>query len=306
MDKILVTPRSLTKGGHPALELLKGAGYELVFSTPGKQPDEDELIRLLPGCVGYLAGVEKVSSRALEAAKRLKVISRNGSGVDNIDLEAAEKLGIKVCRAEGANAMGVAELTIGLMFALVRSIPFHDALMKQGKWDRRKGVEIFGRTLGLVGCGQIGKEVAVKALGLGMEVLAYRRNPDRSFSPSEKFRWVTFDELIENSHIISLHLPATPTGEPLITPGIIARMKKGVYLINTARAGLIDEKAVLTALDNGHIAGFATDVYSEEPPKDTTLIKHERVISTPHLGGFTDESVDRATEEAVRNLLKFL
>jgi phosphoglycerate dehydrogenase-like enzyme len=306
MDKILVTPRSLTKGGHPALELLKKAGYEVVFSTPGKQPDEDELMRLLPGCVGYLAGVEKVSSKVLEAARGLKVISRNGTGVDNIDLEAAERLGVRICRAEGANAMGVAELTIGLMFALVRSIPFHDAMMKQRKWERRKGVELYGRTLGLVGCGQIGKEVAVRALGLGMEIMAYRRNPDRSFSPSEKFRWATFDELIENSHIISLHLPATPTGEPLITSRLIARMKKGVYLINTSRASLIDEKAVLSALEEGHIAGFATDVYSEEPPKDLTLVKHERVISTPHLGGFTDESVDRATEEAVLNLLNFL
>lgn len=306
MNKILVTPRSLTKGGHPALELLKKAGYEVVFSTPGKQPDEDELMRLLPGCVGYLAGVEKVSSKVLEAAKGLKVISRNGTGVDNIDLEAAARLGVRICRAEGANAMGVAELTIGLMFALVRLIPFHDDMMKKGKWERRKGCELRGRTLGLIGCGQIGKEVALRALGLGMEVLAYRRNPDRSFSPSEKFRWVTFDELVERSHIISLHLPATTTGEPVITSGVIARMKKGVYLINTARASLIDEKAVLNALDDGQIAGFATDVYSEEPPKDLTLVKHERIISTPHLGGFTDESVDRATEEAVRNLLNSL
>lgn len=306
MNKILVTPRSLTKGGHPALELLKKAGYEVVFSTPGKQPDEDELMRLLPDCVGYLAGVEKVSSKVLEAAKGLKVISRNGTGVDNIDLEAAARLGVRICRAEGANAMGVAELTIGLMFALVRLIPFHDDMMKKGKWERRKGCELRGRTLGLIGCGQIGKEVALRALGLGMEVLAYRRNPDRSFSPSEKFRWVTFDELVERSHIISLHLPATTTGEPVITSGVIARMKKGVYLINTARASLIDEKAVLNALDDGQIAGFATDVYSEEPPKDLTLVKHERIISTPHLGGFTDESVDRATEEAVRNLLNSL
>ncbi|MGQ9615781.1 MAG: phosphoglycerate dehydrogenase [Spirochaetota bacterium] len=306
MNKILVTPRSLTKGGHPALELLKKAGYEVVFSTPGKQPDEDELMRLLPGCVGYLAGVEKVSSKVLEAAKGLKVISRNGTGVDNIDLEAATRLGVRICRAEGANAMGVAELTIGLMFALVRLITFHDDMMKKGKWERRKGCELRGRTLGLIGCGQIGKEVAVRALGLGMEVLAYRRNPDRGFSPSEKFRWVTFDELVERSHIISLHLPATPTGEPVITSGVIARMKKGVYLINTARASLIDEKAVLNALEEGQIAGFATDVYSEEPPKDLTLVKHERVISTPHLGGFTDESVDRATEEAVHNLLNSL
>ncbi len=304
MGKILVTPRSLTREGHPSLERLKRAGHDIIFSTPGIQPDEDELLKLLPGCVGYLAGVERVSARVLEGAKGLKVISRNGSGVDNIDLEAAERLGITICKAEGANAKGVAELTIGLMFALVRSIPFHDGRMKAGAWERRKGVELEGRVLGLAGCGQIGKEVASRALGLGMEVRAHRRNPDRSFSPSERFRWVPFDELLKYSDIISLHRPATQSGEPVITAEVIGRMKRGVFLINTARSSLIDEQAVLEALDDGRIAGVATDVYTKEPPEDLSLVNHDRVIATPHLGGFTEESVDRATGEAVENLLK--
>jgi phosphoglycerate dehydrogenase-like enzyme len=260
----------------------------------------------LPDCVGYLAGVEKVSAGALRAAKNLKVISRNGSGIDNIDLETAGELNIAICKTEGANAKGVAELTIGLLFALVRSIPFHDGRMKGETWERRKGIEIEGRVFGLFGCGQIGKEVARRALGLGMKVLGHRRNPDRSFCPSEDFQWVSFEEVLEKADIISLHRPADPSGKPVINEETLGKMKNGVYLINTARAGLVDERAVLLALENNQIAGFATDVYEKEPPEDYSLVKHDRVISTPHLGGFTKESVDRATLEAVENILRTL
>jgi D-3-phosphoglycerate dehydrogenase len=306
MDKILISPRSLTKEGHPALNRLKEAGYKLVFATPGKQPSEEELLEKLSDCVGYLAGVEKVTKRVLEAAQSLKVISRNGTGVDNIDLEAAAQLNIKVCRTEGANAKGVAELTIGLMFALVRSIPLHDTKMKKERWERGKGIELEEKNLGLIGCGQIGKETALRSLGLGMKVLAYRRHPDLSFAPSGMFEWVSFEELIGKTDIISLHRPADPSRKPIITEDTIRKMKRGVYLINTARASLLDERAVMNALDEGHISGVATDVYDKEPPEEFSLVKHERVIATPHLGGYTNESINRATVEAVENIINAL
>ena len=306
MNKILISPRSLTRDGHPSFEMLKEAGYEIVLATPGKQPSEEELLEKLPGCVGYLAGVETITEKVLEAAKGLKVISRNGSGIDNIDQAACERLGIKICRTEGANAKGVAELTISLVLALARWIPFHDSRMKNGEWERKKGMEIETRTLGLVGCGLIGKETAVRALGLGMKVLAFRRNPDRSFAPSDVFRWVSFDELLGGSDMVSLHRPANPSGEPILTKEVIGKMKRGAYIINTARASLLDEKAVLDALNDGQIAGVATDVYAKEPPENYSLVKHERVISTPHLGGFTLESVDRATVGAIENIINTL
>jgi D-3-phosphoglycerate dehydrogenase len=306
MSKILISPRSLTRYGHPSFEMLKEAGYEIVLATPGKQPSEEELLEKLPGCVGYLAGVETITEKVLEAAKELKVISRNGSGIDNIDQAACKRLGIKICRTEGANAKGVAELTISLVLALARWIPFHDSRMKNGEWERKKGMEIETRTLGLVGCGLIGKETAVRALGLGMKVLAFRRNPDRSFAPSEDFRWVSFDELLRGSDVVSLHRPANPSGEPVITKDVIGKMKRGAYIVNTARASLLDEKAVLDALNDGQIAGVATDVYTKEPPDDYSLVKHESVISTPHLGGFTLESVDRATVGAIENIINTL
>jgi len=303
MGKILITPRSLTKEGHPALERLKKAGHQLVTCTPGKMPDEAELLALLPGCTGYLAGVEKVSTRVLEAAKGLKVISRNGAGIDNVDLEAARRLNIQVRPAPGANARGVAELAIALIFSLIRSIPWSDGQLKRRTWNRRQGLEVAGRTLGLVGCGNIGRLVVELATGLGLETVAFRRHPDPSFAPPH-FRWVALEELYAGSDFISLHCPAGP--KPVIDRGAIARMRRGVFLVNTARSDVVEEQAVLEALASGQIAGYATDVFPQEPPKDWALAGHERVIATPHIGGYTEESISRATEEAVRNLLEVL
>jgi D-3-phosphoglycerate dehydrogenase / 2-oxoglutarate reductase len=306
MAKILITPRSLTKDGHPDLARLTAAGYELVLSSPGKQPGEEELLRLVPGCVGWLAGVETISARVLEAAKGLRAISRNGTGIDNIDRAAAERLGIRILRAEGANARGVAELAIGLVFALARSIPFSDRVLKSGEWERRKGMELLGKRLGVVGCGRIGRLVAEIALGLGMDVLGYDVMPDARFRPPERFRFTSLDELLSASHVVTLHCPPLPDGRPLIDAGALARMRKGALLVNTARYDLIDAEALTAALASGHVAGAAIDVFDREPPTGNPLVTSDRVIATPHIGGFTEESVDRAVGVAVTNLLESL
>jgi D-3-phosphoglycerate dehydrogenase / 2-oxoglutarate reductase len=306
MSRILITPRSLTTEGHPALEMLEKAGYELAFCTPGVQPDEAELLRLLPGCIGYLAGVERVSARVIETAGDLKVIARNGVGIDNIDLEAARRAGIAIVRAEGANAHGVAELTIGLMLALTRAIPFSDGHLKRVQWQRRRGIELAGRTLGVIGCGSIGRKVASMALGLGMCVLACDPYPDVSFTPGGAFEYVDLTELLVQSDVVSLHCPPSPDGRPLITREAIANMKRGVYLINTARAGLLDEQALWESLEEGRVAGLGLDVFPTEPPGRNPLIEHDRVVATPHVGGFTEESIDRAVGLAVRGMLDYL
>lgn len=306
MDKILITPRSLTREEHPALGILKKAGYETICATPGQQPDETELLRLLPGCVGMLAGVEKITAKVLEAATDLRAISRNGTGIDNIDLEAAERLGIKILRAEGANARGVAELAIGLMFALTRAIPYSSSTLKTGAWDRKKGIELDGKTLGLIGCGKIGKLVAQMAIGLGMQVIAYDLYPDATFNPAPVFRFVPFKEALQAADVVSLHCPPTADGRPLINKETMTLLKQGVYLVNTARAGLIDEETVLGALHSGQIAGLATDVFDQEPPEISELFAHDNVIVTPHIGGFTNESVANAARVACENLVAYL
>ena len=306
MAKILITPRSLTRDGDPALDQLRKAGYELLTCTPGKAPDEEELLRLVPGCVGWVAGVEKISEKVLRDARDLKAISRNGTGVDSIDLEACKRLGIAVLRAEGANARGVAELAIGLLLSLMRSIPFGSSRMKAGGWERRQGVELEGRTLGIIGCGKIGKLVARFGLALDMEVLGYDAYPDTAFNPSPRFRFATLEEVLSSSDAVSLHCPHAPGEPPLIDRAAIARMRKGTYLVNTARGGLVDDAAVLEGLEQGRIAGYAVDAYDREPPEPSRLLSHEKVVTTPHIGAFTAESVSRATRVAVENLLSCL
>lgn len=301
--KILVTPRSVTQNGHPSLSRLEQAGYIVVFSPAGRFPTEGELTQLLPDCVGFLAGVEPVTAKVLESARSLRVISRNGSGLDNIDLDAARKLNIKVCRAEGANARGVAELTMALILSATRAIPYSDAHLRQGEWNRKNGIELKARTLGLIGCGSIGREVACLALGFGMRVLAYDPVQTDFLGPSVTFHYGSLDDVLSQSDIVSLHCPPLPGGEALVCAHTIGRMKRGVYIINTARGTLLQEDDVLEAIKRGHVAGLAVDVFRTEPPDEIELLRHENVIATPHIGGFTNESVDRAMESAVDNLL---
>lgn len=302
--RIAVTPRSLSREGHPALEELRRAGYEVIFPAPGRMPTEAELGEFLPQCVGLLAGVEPISAEVLSQCPQLKVISRNGVGVDSIDLAAAAEMGIAVEKAVGANSRGVAELAAALMLSGLRRICWSDRRLKEGDWARPKGIEVLGRQLGVVGCGQIGRHLVEIGLGLGMRVRAFDLYPDQAFKPPGDFGYVGLDELIRESDVISLHCP--PEAEPIIGPAAVSSMKEGVFIINTARASLVDDAAILNGLESGKIRGFATDVFPSEPPEPTPLLLHERVVLTPHAGAFTEESILRATEGAVDNLLKVL
>jgi phosphoglycerate dehydrogenase-like enzyme len=306
MRRILVTPRSLTRGGDPALDALSRAGFEVVFCTPDKSPDEAELSRLLPGCVGWLAGVEKITDAVLSRAAELKAISRNGTGVDSIDLSSCGRRGIKVLRADGANARGVAELTVGLMISLLRSIPLSDARMKAGGWERRQGGEMEGKTLGVVGTGRIGRLVMRFALAMDMRVMGYDAYPDSGLAATPGFRYAPLADLLASSDIVTLHCPHTPGEKPLIDGTALAGMRKGSFLVNTARSGLVDADAVLAAITDGTLLGYAVDAYETEPPQPHPLFLSDRVITTPHIGAFTTESVNRATRAAVENLLEAL
>lgn len=307
--RVLITPRSLTGKKEPVLGKLEEAGFELVFANPGQAPTEEQLLELLPECVGWIAGVEPISERLLRSATRLRVISRNGTGTDNIPLGVAKELGIRIERAEGANARGVAELTIGLMLAALRNIPELDRTLRQGQWQRRRGVEIFDRLVVLLGCGAVGRMVAQMVLGLGARAASYDPFPNRSFLPAaeDRFRWISFEEAIETADVISLHCPPLENGRVLISRSVLERLKEGCCLVNTARAALVDELAVLDALENGKLSVYATDVFGAEPPPPASpLLAHPRVIATPHIGGYTEESVRRAAQAAVDNLLAAL
>jgi D-3-phosphoglycerate dehydrogenase len=302
VERILLTPRSLTAKPHRALDRFRERGYDLVFSTPGKTPDEAELLRLMPGVVGWLAGVEPVSQRVIAEARELRAISRNGTGVDNLPLTALAARGVAVRTAGGANALGVAELAIGLMFAALRHIPFTDAGVKAGEWPRRLGREIRGRTVGVVGMGAVGRETARLAALVGAKILAC----DPARPAAKAVEWVDPADLFQQSEIVTLHCPAPPGGQPMIGADEFAEFRRRAVLVNTARASLVDEAALLEALQSGRLDAYATDVFAEEPPRDLRLVGHDRVIAVSHIGGFTEESVERATIAAVANLLEAL
>ncbi|WP_216363471.1 NAD(P)-dependent oxidoreductase [Subtercola boreus] len=288
----------------PELNPLRERGVELISGPAGRLPTEPELLELVHDVDGWLAGVEVVSARVLAEAPQLRVISRNGVGADAVDLAAAEARGIIVALARGANSRGVAELAILLTMAGLRHLPEANAAMKTGEWQRTLGREMPDITLGLVGFGAIGRLVAELASGLGACVLAHDAYSE--VDAASHASSATFAEVFARSDVVSLHSPPPADGSPLVTAEVLATMRRGAVLINTARSALVDDDAVVSALGSGRLSAYAVDAFDNEPPRLSPLLLHEHTILTPHLGGFTDASTRRATEQAVANLITTL
>jgi phosphoglycerate dehydrogenase-like enzyme len=303
---IMITPRSLSKGGHPALTALQERGYDLVMPAPGKIPDEKALLRAVPDCLGWLAGVEPVSTAVIDAARRLRVISRNGTGVDNLPLQVLEARQIRVFRAEGANARGVAELALALTLAGLRRIVWTHEGMRRGDWPRSLGREIAGARIAVVGLGAVGTAYARMCLYLGARVAGHDPHAPEGLFADSGFTRTTLDAAVAQADVVSLHAPMPADGRPLLTGAQISTLAQGAVVVNTARAGLVDPQAVRAALGSGHIACYATDVFETEPPAPSPLLAHPGVVMTSHIGGFTDASVERSTIRAVENLLLVL
>ena len=301
--RVLVTPRSMSGGGSAAVQRLRDAGFDVILPAPGRQPSPEELQAVLPGVIGWIAGVEPISAKVLEAATELRVISRNGAGNDAIDLDAAKARGVAVVTARGSNARGVAELALTLAFMGLRSLVPASRSVANGGWDRTTGREAHGRTIGIVGYGAIGRALGELARAVGMTVLAH--DPYVSDVDETDVRAVGLDELLGLSDVVSLHVPATD-GPPLIGADQLARMMTGAVLVNTARSNLVDDQAVLGALKDGRLGTYAVDAFDTEPPAMTELIRHPKVIATPHVGAATQESIERASQTAVTNLIEAL
>ncbi|KAJ4761148.1 D-3-phosphoglycerate dehydrogenase [Rhynchospora pubera] len=280
-------------------EKLSDSGLDLLRDSAdvdcsyGLSPDQ--LAAKIASCDALIVrSGTKVSREVFEAAKgRLKVVGRAGVGIDNVDLQAATEFGCLVVNAPTANTVAAAEHGIALLTSMARNVAQADASVKAGKWQRNKyvGVSLVGKTLAVMGFGKVGSEVARRARGLGMHVIAH--DP---YAPAERARalgveLVSFDDAIATADFISLHMPLTPTTDKMFNDETFSRMKRGVRIINVARGGVIDEDALVRALDNGQVAQAALDVFTEEPPaKDSKLVLHERVIVTPHLGASTVEA----------------
>jgi D-3-phosphoglycerate dehydrogenase / 2-oxoglutarate reductase len=248
----------------------------------------------------------RVDRALIEAGPRLRVIARAGVGLDTIDVDAAARRGIAVMNAPEATTTSVAELTIGCLIALARHLPAADRSMKAGLWEKKRftGIELAGKTLGLVGCGRIGQRVAHLAAAFGMHVVATDPAPLPAGCPA---RAVPLDELCAVSDVISLHAPVTVATRRLFDAARLASCRRGVRLVNTARGDLIDEAALLAALDSGHVAGAALDVFDPEPPVDHRLASHAAVVATPHLAASTVQAQERVgltAATAVRDFLR--
>ena len=253
-------------------------------------------------------GRTKVTASVISAASRLKVIGRAGVGVDNIDLEAAKKRDIAVVNAPMSTSLAVAELTFGLLLAMAREIPRADAGMKQGQWLKKEleGVELNGKTLGLIGFGRIGVEVGKRASAFGMNVIAYDPLISEDDIKQRGAEPVSIQDLYAWSDFISLHLPLNVQTRDLIGPLAFSQMKNGVRIMCAARGGIIDEQALLNALNSGKVAGAALDVFGQEPPGLTEIVSHPRVIATPHIGAQTAEAQSRASEDIANEVLSAL
>jgi D-3-phosphoglycerate dehydrogenase / 2-oxoglutarate reductase len=250
----------------------------------------------------------KVTSDLIAGAPRLRVIARAGTGVDNVDVAAATARGIVVMNAPGANSLSVAELAMGLILAMARNIPAADASMKASKWEKSKfaGAEIRSKTLGLVGLGRIGQEVASRAHAFEMKVIAHDPFISAELAGVLGVELVTLDDLCARADYISLHLPALPSTRHIFNADRLAKCKKGVRIINTARGELIDEAALADAIERGHVAGAGLDVFETEPPKDWRLATLPQVVATPHIAASTKEAQEQVGTETAAALRDFL
>ena len=274
-----------------------------------KDISADDLLKAIPEYDALIVrGRTKVTASVIEAASRLKVIGRAGVGVDNIDLEAAKKYNITVVNAPMSTSLAVAELTFGLLLAMAREIPRADAGMKQGQWLKKdlEGVELNGKTLGLIGFGRIGVEVGKRASAFGMNVIAYDPLISEDDIKQRGAEPVSIQDLYAWSDFISLHLPLNVQTRDLIGPLAFSQMKDGVRIMCAARGGIIDESALLNALNSGKVAGAALDVFGQEPPGLTETISHPRVIATPHIGAQTAEAQSRASEDIANEVISAL
>ncbi len=301
MYRILATPRSFKLEGEH-LELLKNHGCTVVLYSKDYPLSANELREKISGYDALILGLDHCDKSVIEASDKLKVISRNGAGYDKVDIEAASSKNITVSYAPGMNTLGVAELAMGLMYALARDIPNVATNARQGNWQRAQGWELAGKTLGLIGLGAIGREVAKRALANEMHVLAY----DPYVKENSTVQLLSLEEVLQQSDVLSLHTALTPETKHVINTERLRQMKKGAYLINTARGGLIDETALYNVLKNNQLAGAAMDAFEYEPPTENPLLTLPNFIATPHIGANTKESVARANLQAAKNVLDIL
>lgn len=303
---ILITTESFGEYNTGPLDKLKSKGFSIILNPFGRELSKDESISLYSKDIGgVIAGTEIIDAGIIKKASSLKVISRCGVGLDNIDLGAAKKAKIKVFNTPGLVTDAVAELTVGLIFASLRRIVEADGMMRQGEWRKPMGFLLQGKRIGVIGLGNIGKKVVELCSGLRVKFLAYDIKKDKIFADKHRVTYLDLNHLVSQSDIITIHLPLTEETKNLINKDKINGMKQEAFLINTSRGNIVDEAALVKALRKRRIAGAALDVFAKEPYQGP-LTELENVILTAHIGSYAREARVKMEREAVENLIRGL
>lgn len=304
--KVLVTPRSFGKENPDLFTRLERAGLEVIRNNTGATLDEEAMIKLLPPCAGIIVGIDPLNRRVLDAAPELIAISKYGVGLDNIDLRECEARDIKVSRTIGANSEAVADYAFALMLGVARRLALIDRRCRRHDWSKIVSIDVYGKTLGIIGLGAIGKCVARRARGFEMRVLASDNVWDEEFAAQYDVVRADLERICREADFISLHCNLTADTANLINAERIAVMKGTAVLVNTARGGLIDERALLAALKEGRIWGAGLDVFEHEPPTDPAWYELDNVILGSHCSASTRGAVEMMGSMAVDNLLRDL
>ena len=303
--KLLISTSSFGEYDDAPVKKLKNAGFEIELNPHGRTLKKEECVKLLNDKVGLIAGVEPLNRDVLQTAKHLKVISRCGAGMDNVDREAAKKLGIRVYNTPDAPTQAVAELALGLIFGLLRNISKNDREIRKGIWNKEMGNLLSGKTIGIVGLGRIGRKLLELLNPFKLKVIACEPFPENKFVKQNNIRLMPLEELLHEADVVSLHIPYNNETKNLIDMGKLSLMKKSAILINASRGGIIVESDLEKALLDGVIKGAALDVFDKEP-YNGPLKNLENIILTSHIGSYARESRIQMEMEAVDNLIKGL
>jgi D-3-phosphoglycerate dehydrogenase len=303
---VLILSRKFRDHIDFAREFLTARGCSVAEREIRYPIDEDQLIELIRDVDGLITGLEQITPRVLDHANRLRVISAGGVGYDHINVDEASRRGIAVCICAGCNNHSVSELAFGMMIGLSRSVYVADRGMRQGQWERFSGQELWGKTLGIVGLGRVGRSTALLGKAFGMRLLATDIAWDLTFANEHGISYVPVERLLRESDYVSLHVPLTPQTRHLINERTLDLMKPSAFLINTARGPVVKQSALVDALQSRRIAGAALDVFEVEPHPNNPYVGMENVILTPHIGGSTSDAFDRAYYLALLNVSSVL
>ena len=304
--RVLIASRSFGKAAPDVFSQLEQAGVEIVPNPHERAPTEMEMIDLICDVDVLISGTEPVTASVLAAANKLRGISKHGVGYENIDLVAARARNIPVAVAGGTITNSVADMAMALLLGLARRVPFGDRAVKGGRWGRVVGVELAGKTLGIVGMGQIGKAVCRRARAFEMNVIAYDTYQDEAFAAQHAVTYVSLAEVLVQSDFITLHAPGGQGTREIINRDSLVKMKPTAFLINTARGELVDEGALYIALKRNQIAGAASDVFIDEPPGPNPLFELDNFIAFPHSAGQTQEGLRAMGQVTCDNALRIL